>query len=94
MSLDRTTAAAIALHRFGLGPRSGSIAAIAADPKGALLAELDRPNAGQIAEPTLLSSGQAAREAFAFNQKRQAQQLAQRMAEEEQRAAGGLQTTA
>ena len=48
MSLDAKGAAALALHRFGLGPRAGSIAAIASDPRGALLAELDKPGIGQI----------------------------------------------
>jgi uncharacterized protein (DUF1800 family) len=59
--------AALALHRFGFGPRSGAIAAIAADPHAALLAELDRPNAGQIADPGLVSSAAAFRAAFEFN---------------------------
>ena len=41
MTLDPKAVAALALHRFGFGPRAGSIAAIASDPRGALLAELD-----------------------------------------------------
>ena len=41
MALDAKAEAALALFRFGLGPRAGSIAAIASDPRGALLAELD-----------------------------------------------------
>src|SRR5882724_3160069 len=82
--------AALALHRFGLGPRPGAIAAIASDPRGALLAEIEKPGAGQVADKDLLSSGQAARLAFNFNQSRQAQQIALRMAEE-QRVAGGMQ---
>ena len=90
MSLDAKGAAALALHRFGLGPRAGSISVIASDPRGALLEELNRPGAGQIADKTLLTSAQAARAAFLFNQTRQAQQIAQRMAEE-QRTAGGVQ---
>ena len=48
MALDPKVEAALALHRFGLGPRAGSIAAIASDPRGALMAELDRPGAGRI----------------------------------------------
>ena len=40
----------LALHRFGFGPRAGSIEAIASDPRGALLAELERPNAGLIVD--------------------------------------------
>ncbi len=54
MSLDPKAEAALALHRFGVGPRAGSIAAIASDPRGALIAELDRPGAGRIADPDLL----------------------------------------
>src|SRR2546430_10374971 len=53
MALDPKAQAALALHRFGLGPRAGSIASIASDPRGALLAELDRPGAGRINNPEL-----------------------------------------
>ena len=56
MALDAKGAAALALHRFGLGPRAGSIAAIASDPRGALLAEIEKPGAGQIVNPELLTS--------------------------------------
>jgi uncharacterized protein (DUF1800 family) len=48
---DPKTQAALALHRFGFGPRAGSIAAIASDPRGALLAELDRKGAGLSTAP-------------------------------------------
>jgi uncharacterized protein (DUF1800 family) len=90
MSLDAKGAAALALHRFGLGPRAGTIAAIASDPRGALLAELETPGAGQAIGYGLLTASQAARAAFAFAQKRQAQQIAARMTEE-QRLATGVQ---
>ena len=90
MSLDAKGAAALALHRFGLGPRAGVIAAIASDPRGALLAEIERPNAGRILDKDMLTSSQAARLAFNFIQQQQAQQIAARMAEE-QRVAGGVQ---
>jgi uncharacterized protein (DUF1800 family) len=71
--------AALALHRFGLGPRPGTIAAIAADPRGALLAELDQPRAGQINDPTLSSSAAANRAVFEDNARRlAAQRLEQR----------------
>jgi len=43
MSNSAKAEAVLALHRFGMGPRPGSIAAIEADPRGALIAELDRP---------------------------------------------------
>src|SRR5215471_14674397 len=70
MALDSRTTAAVALHRFGLGPRNGSIAAIASDPRGALIAELERPDAGRIAGHDLRTSGEAARAAFAFQRAR------------------------
>src|SRR6266436_5109298 len=85
MALDAKGAAALALHRFGMGPRAGSIAAIASDPRGALLAELDRPGAGRIASPELLTSGEAARTAFKFQQEQRIARQANRAA---QQAAG------
>jgi uncharacterized protein (DUF1800 family) len=68
MALDPKAQAALALHRFGLGPRAGSVAAIASDPRGALIAELDRADAGRIASSDLLHSGAAARAAVEFQQ--------------------------
>jgi uncharacterized protein (DUF1800 family) len=70
--------AALALHRFGFGPREGSITAIADDPRGALLAELDRPNAGQILNPDLPTSGAANRAVFEYRAERNAEQKRQR----------------
>jgi uncharacterized protein (DUF1800 family) len=88
MARDPKAEAALALHRFGLGPRVGSIAAIASDARGALLAELDRPAAGRIADPDLLSGGEAARAAFHFRQEKRAQRLAQRAEREMEKQAG------
>ena len=82
MALDPKATAALALHRFGVGPRAGSIAAIAADPRGALLAELDRPDAGRLADPRLLTSGAAARAAFEYQRAQRAARQAERMAPE------------
>jgi uncharacterized protein (DUF1800 family) len=76
-------AAALALHRFGFGAARGQIAAIASDPRGALLADLDRPNAGQVAVD-LPSSAEAAREVFEF---RAAQRAKQKLALRVQKAA-------
>src|SRR5436305_13121013 len=73
MALDPKEAA-LALHRFGFGPRAGSIAAIAGDPRGALVAELDRPGAGQIANPDLPTSGAMNRAVFEYNAERNANQ--------------------
>jgi len=52
-----------ALHRFGFGPDTRS-AAMAGDPREAILADLDRPGAAQLQAPQLQSSGEAARAAF------------------------------
>jgi uncharacterized protein (DUF1800 family) len=81
MALDPKAQAALALHRFGVGPRAGSIAAIASDPRGALLAELDRADAGRISDPDLLTSGVAARVAFAYQQAQRAARQAERAAQ-------------
>jgi uncharacterized protein (DUF1800 family) len=89
MALDPKVAAGLALHRFGLGPRAGSIAAIASDPRGALLAEVDRSDASPARRPDLLLASKAARLAFDFRSARQAREIAQRMASEERAAAGG-----
>jgi len=66
--------AALALHRFGFGPRAGTIAAIASDPRGALLAELDKPNAGKIPDAGLMSGGAASRMTSDFIAERAAKQ--------------------
>jgi uncharacterized protein (DUF1800 family) len=87
MARDPKAEAALALHRFGFAPRAGSIAAIASDPRGALLAELDRPGAGRIADPDLLTSGEAARAAFNFRQERRARRLAERAQREAEKNA-------
>jgi uncharacterized protein (DUF1800 family) len=75
---DAKLQAAFALHRFGLGPREGSLAKIAADPRGALIADLARPAAGRLSDPNLLASAQAARAAFDFRQERKAARLVAR----------------
>src|SRR5215470_814822 len=87
MARDPKAEAALALHRFGFGPRAGSIAAVASDPRGALIAELDRPGAGRIGDPDLLTSGEAARAAFNFRQERKAQRLAERAQHEAAKSA-------
>jgi len=78
MAADPKAEAALALHRFGLGPRAGSIAVVASDPRGALLAELDRAGAGRIGNGDLLTSGTAARVAFAYQQAQRAARQAER----------------
>jgi uncharacterized protein (DUF1800 family) len=67
--------AVLALHRFGMGPRGGSIAAIEADPRGALIAELDLPSAGEVAAASLPSSAKAFRAVTDAYAKRQAKAI-------------------
>jgi uncharacterized protein (DUF1800 family) len=90
MTLDPRNAA-LALHRFGFGPRlgstSGSITAIASDPQGALLAELEAPKAGQIVDPNLPTSAAANRIGFEFAYARQAQMVLERRRREAAQAA-------
>jgi uncharacterized protein (DUF1800 family) len=66
MALD-PRGAALALHRFGFGPRPGSIAAIASDPIAAFIADLDRPKAGEITAAGLISSGEISRVTAEYN---------------------------
>jgi uncharacterized protein (DUF1800 family) len=80
---DGTAQAALALHRFGLGPRPGSIAAIASDPRGALLAEIERPGIGRIDNPELLASAASSRAAFEARAGRQAQKIVAERAKKE-----------
>src|SRR5262249_52854837 len=71
-------AAALALHRFGLGPRAGAIEAMASDPQGVLLAELDQPEAGLVVATDLPSSGAANRAVFEYNAERNARDKLER----------------
>src|SRR5579859_3287983 len=77
MALDARMAA-VALHRFGLGPRAGTIALITSDPQGALLAELDQPKIGQITDPALITSAAANRAVFEDNAERGARERQER----------------
>ncbi len=82
---DPSQRAALALHRFGFGPRPGDIAAIRSDPRGALLADL-KPGAALINDPELMSSSAAFRALYSFNQERKAARMAKRMMPEGQNA--------
>jgi uncharacterized protein (DUF1800 family) len=88
-------AAALALHRFGLGPRAGAIEAVVSDPRGALIDELDRPAAGLVAAGDLPSSGAANRAVFEFNAERNAKdKLARQRREAAQKLAGNASQNA
>ena len=93
MSLD-TQSAALALHRFGLGPRRGLIAAIASDPRGALLAELERPDIARIDGSQLMTSAAAARAAFEFREEQRSRQIVAQREEERRRAMGSADPNA
>ena len=73
MALDPQIQAALALHRFGFGPRGDTIARIASDPRGALLAELARPGAGRLDDPNLMTSAEAAQAGRDFRQEKKAE---------------------
>jgi uncharacterized protein (DUF1800 family) len=78
MALDPKVQAATALHRFGFAPKSGALVAFTSDPRGAFIAELEKPRPGQIVNDDLLNTGEAARAAFDFRQERKAARLAER----------------
>jgi uncharacterized protein (DUF1800 family) len=75
-------AAALALHRFGFGPVGNQINAIAADPRGALQADLDRPAAGEL-KVDFPSSAEAARAVSDFQAERRAEQILAQRAQNE-----------
>ena len=87
MALDPKIQAATLLHRFGFAPKPGGLAAFYKDPRAALLAELDKPSAGQIINDDLLSAGEAARASYDFRQERKAERLARRAGDELDKAA-------
>lgn len=92
MGLDPKAQAALALHRFGFGPRPGSINAIASDPRGALVAELHKPGAGLTAARDLPTAAQTSRAVFEFNAERQAQDRLEKLrreAEQQKLASAG-----
>jgi uncharacterized protein (DUF1800 family) len=70
--------AALALHRFGFGPRSGDIETIASDPRGALLADI-KSDAARISDLRLPTSGQAFRELRNFRREKKAERQAKQM---------------
>ena len=87
MSNPAKAEAVLALHRFGMGPRPGSIAAIGADPRGALIAELDRPLT-LTAAAALPTSAKAYRTVADANARRTARaKQAQQQAKKQQVAA-------
>ncbi len=70
--------AALALHRFGFGPRSGDIATIVFDPRGALLTDL-KSDAARINDLALPTSSQAFRELRGFQDQKKAERQGQQL---------------
>lgn len=85
MSSSAPAEAILALNRFGMGPRPGSIAAIEQDPRGALIAELERGSAPLAAASALPSSAKAYRTVADANAKRQAKAVLAKKAQEQAR---------
>ncbi|MBB4377363.1 DUF1800 family protein [Bradyrhizobium sp. SBR1B] len=86
MSNSAKAEAVLALHRFGMGPRPGSIAALGSDPRAALIAELDRPLV-LAAAASLPSSAKAYRTVADANARRTARaKQAQQQAKKQQMA--------
>jgi uncharacterized protein (DUF1800 family) len=73
----------LALNRFGMGPRPGSVEAIAADPREALIAELEHPPAYPAAAAALPSSAKAYRTVVDANAKRQSKVILAKRANEQ-----------
>ena len=80
--------AALALHRFGCGPKPGDIARIASDPRGALLAEL-KTGSKTLADAALASGAEDARATVAFQQEKKREREARRI-----QASGGADMAA
>jgi uncharacterized protein (DUF1800 family) len=86
MTPNPKAVAALALHRFGFGPVHNSLNAIADDPRGAVLADLERPSAGRVPAANLPSSAEASRAFFEFR----AEQAAKaKVAQRAKKEAGG-----
>src|SRR5262249_8641794 len=75
--------AVLALNRFGMGPRPGSVEAIAADPREALIAELEHPPAYPAAAAALPTNAQAYRAVADASARRHAQGTLAKRAEDQ-----------
>src|ERR1700746_2747752 len=84
MARSEAAEAVLALNRFGMGPRPGSVAAIASDPRGALLADLERFPGELAAASALPSSAKAFRTVNEANAKRQAKAILAKKAQEKE----------
>jgi uncharacterized protein (DUF1800 family) len=83
-------AAALALHRFGFGPTGDAVAAIASDPQGALLADLERSS---LVAASLPSSAEAARAVSEFRAEQTAEKKREQRAKQTADANSGAMAT-
>src|SRR6188472_1941090 len=80
-------AALIALNRFGFGARggaSGDFSSAATDPRGFVKAELAKPNAALLEQPSLRPSPDLAKSFFAFTEEQRKQRAAEAQAKQAQ----------
>jgi len=77
-SSDSRKQAALALHRFGFGPKPGDIDRVGADPRGALIAEL-KAGPRPLDDPALATGAEDARATVAFQQEKKREREARRM---------------
>jgi uncharacterized protein (DUF1800 family) len=79
--------ALVALNRFGFGARggaSGDFSSAAADPRGFVKAELAKPNAALLEQPSLRPSADLAKSFFAFTEEQRKQRAAEAQAKQAQ----------
>src|SRR5690348_312533 len=91
MAIDPRAQTVAALNRFALPIKSG--ASLPSDARAALLADLDGPSAGQIANGDLPNVGEAARAVFQFRQERKAARMAQAAEHETKQKAAGAESS-
>jgi uncharacterized protein (DUF1800 family) len=79
--------ALVALNRFGFGARggaSGDFSSAAADPRGFVKAELAKPNAALLEQPSLRPSPDLSKSFFAFAEEQRKQRAAEAQAKQAQ----------
>ena len=89
--------ALVALNRFGFGARggaSGDFSSAAADPRGFVKAELAKPNAALLEQPSLRPGPDLAKSFFAFAEEQRKQRAAQAQAAQQPQPAEAPKTAA
>jgi uncharacterized protein (DUF1800 family) len=90
LSPEEARRAVMALHRFGLGAKPGGLtAALARDPRGALLEELGAPARVLVSDPRVMTASDALARHFEEAEGERAMRMATRDDQREMRAARG-----